>query len=157
MVKKSRKGRIRPLALCVFRRGDKIFVARGHDGHTRQTFYRPVGGAIKFGEPAAAALKREVMEELDAAVEGLRYLGALENIFRYEGKAGHEIALIFDGRFTDPDLNRDDLVLAGKDSGEILYEAMWLALDDFRGSAAPPLYPAGLLALLDGAAAADIA
>ena len=31
MTKKKKKRRIRPLALCVFQREDKIFVARGFD------------------------------------------------------------------------------------------------------------------------------
>ena len=37
MGKRKKKRRIRPLALCVFRREDKIFVARGYDSHKDQT------------------------------------------------------------------------------------------------------------------------
>lgn len=153
MTKKKKKRRIRPLALCVFRRSDKILVARGYDALKDQTFYRPIGGGIDFGERGAEAVIREVREELDAEVVDVVYLGAFENIFTYEGKMGHEIILIYDGRFNDPALNEDDARLQGEDDEELLYEASWKSLDCFRGDDAPPLYPAGLLALLDSATA----
>ncbi|MCY4062789.1 MAG: NUDIX domain-containing protein [Chloroflexi bacterium] len=149
MVKKKKKRHIRPLALCVFQRGDKIFVARGFDAHKGETFYRPIGGRIEFGEQASDAVAREVREEIDAKVADLTFLGALENIFTYEGKPHHEIVMIFDGRFTDHALNQDDVTVTGVDDGEVLYESSWKCLDFFRGDVAPPLYPTGLLELLD--------
>ncbi len=149
MAKKKKKRRIRPLALCLCRRGDKILVARGYDAVKDQTFYRPIGGGISFGERGAEAVIREVREELGAEVVDVVYLGAFENIFSYEGKAGHEIILVFDGRFTDPALNDDDALLEGADDDEMLYQASWKSLDFFRAKDAPPLYPAGLLDLLD--------
>jgi 8-oxo-dGTP pyrophosphatase MutT (NUDIX family) len=149
MAKKKNKRRIRPLALCVFRRGDKILVARGYDAAIDQTFYRPIGGGINFGERGANAVLREVKEELDADVVDIVYLGAFENIFSYEGKAGHEIIMVYDGRLTDPALNEDDALLEGEDDGETLYQASWKTFAFFRAENAPPLYPAGLLDLLD--------
>ncbi len=152
MTKKKTKRRIRPLALCVFQREDQIFVARGFDAHKRETFYRPIGGRIEFGERASDAVAREVREEIDAEVADLTYLGALENLFIYEGKPGHEIIMIFDGRFCDHAMNQDDAVVTGVDDGEVLYEGSWKRLDFFRGDGAPPLYPTGLLNLLDSRA-----
>ena len=146
--KRRKKKRIRCLALCIFRRDDKIFVARGYDSKRDQVFYRPIGGAIEFGERGGDAVAREVMEEIGAAVADLRYLGALENIFTYEGKPGHEITLIYDARFVDAALNRDDIEAQGSDDGEVLFDAMWMELDEFRGGSAT-LYPDGLLALID--------
>ena len=151
MGKKRKKKRIRPLALCVFRRGSMIFVARGYDGHKDETFYRPVGGGIEFGERGRDAVIREVREELNTEATDLTYLGALENIFSYENAPGHEIALIYDGRFTDPALNADDVCVQGRDGKKILYEAGWRPLDFFQGATAPPLYPEGLLKLLEDA------
>lgn len=153
MSKKKKKARIRPLALCVFRREDKIFVSRGYDSRKDQTFYRPIGGRIEFGERGSETVIREVREEIGAEVTDLRYLGTLENIFTFEDQPGHEIARIYDGRFTDRALNQDDLAIEGSDDGEALYEAGWKPLDFFRGDGAPPLYPAGLLALLENASA----
>ncbi len=149
MAKKKKKRRIRPLALCVFRRGDKIFVSRGYDSHKDETFYRPIGGRIEFGEQGAEAVVREVSEEIQAEVVDLSFLGSLENIFTYEGEPHHEILMIYDGRFSDPAMNRDDVTVIGADDGDILYEGSWKTLDFFRAEDAPPLYPAGLLDLLD--------
>lgn len=151
MSKKKQNKRIRPLALCVFRRGDRIFVSQGYDSRKEQTFFRPIGGKIEFGERGAEAVAREVREEIDAEVTDLAYLGALENIFTYEGKRHHEIVMIYDGRFRDPAMNQDDIRVQGIDDGDILYEATWKRLAFFRGSDAPPLYPTGLLNLLDSA------
>ncbi len=145
----KRKQRIRPLALCIFRRGEKILVARGFDKSSGETFYRPIGGKIEFGERGGQAVAREVMEELGAEVADIAYLGALESIFVYEGKPGHEIALIFDGRFVDESLNRDDALLIGEDDNEVLYEASWQRLAAFRSEDAPLLVPTGLLELID--------
>jgi len=151
MPKRKKKKRIRPLALCVFRRGDKIFVSQGYDAREDQIFFRPIGGKIEFGERAAAAVAREVQEEIGAEVADLKYLGALESIFSYEGQPCHEIVMIYDGRFRDAEMNRDDVAVQGSDEGDILYQAGWQRLDFFRSADAPPLYPAGLLELLDSA------
>ena len=116
-----------------------------------QVFYRPIGGRIEFGERGHETVIREVKEEIDADVKEVRYLGALENIFHYEGIPGHEIVLIYDGRFADPALNRDDAVVQGIDDGGILYQGAWHTVADFRHPKAPPLYPDGLLQMLQDA------
>ena len=144
----SKKDRIRPVALCVFRRGDKIFVAEGYDKKVNKISYRPIGGGIEFGEQAIDTIKREVMEEIEAEVTNLVYLGMLENIFTYEGNPGHEICLMYDGAFVDDFRNTDDYTVVGSDDGDILYNGSWKSLDFFREGHAP-LYPGGLLDLLD--------
>ena len=144
-----KKKRIRPLALCVFFREGRIFVAKGHDPQKDQTFYRPIGGGIEFGERAADTIIREIQEEIQAEVQGIEYLGTLENIFYYDGNMGHEICMIFDGTFTDPLRNDPDYVVEGNDDGEQLFVGLWKHLDFFRDQKAPPLYPDGLLELLD--------
>ena len=149
MTKKKKKPRIRPLALCLFRRDDKIFVSQGFDRVTNSTFFRPIGGKIEFGERGYETVAREVMEELKVEVTDIHYLGTLENIFEYEGNPGHEIVLIYDGRFVDDRMNDDAVHVQGEDDNQLLYEAMWKLIDDFRQPDAPPLYPDGLLDLLD--------
>ncbi|MGB1286360.1 MAG: NUDIX hydrolase, partial [Aggregatilineales bacterium] len=94
-------------------------------------------------------LAREVKEEIDADVCDLRYLGTLENIFTYNGKPGHELVMLFDGAFVDEFRNQDDYVVEGMNGERSLYIAEWKPLSFFRGDDAPPLYPNGLLALLD--------
>lgn len=138
---------IRPIAICVFRHNGRILVAEGYDPLKDQAFYRPLGGAIEFGETGAETIVRELAEELGAAVGELRYLGALENIFSYGGERGHEIVLVYDGAFADPALYERPWFDAAEDDGQP-FRAVWIALRDCAGPAAPPVYPDGLLELL---------
>jgi ADP-ribose pyrophosphatase YjhB (NUDIX family) len=144
-------GTIRPLALCVARhrdRPDHILVFEGYDPTKRQTFYRPLGGGIEFGEYARDAVLRELREELDAELTNIQYLATLENIFTYDGVPGHEIVQLFTADFADGAFyDRDDLS-AHEDTGET-FHVVWKPLADFRAGLAP-LYPDGLLTLLDG-------
>ncbi len=142
----AKKAKIRPLAICVFRRGNRIFVFEGYDSVKKQTFYRPLGGRIEFGEPAADTVKRELMEEIGQKVKKLRYLGTLENIFTYEGDPGHEIVLVFDGQFADKSIYKREVV-TGYESGNGEFKCMWKSLDFFHKGKAP-VYPDGLLDLL---------
>lgn len=142
--------KIRPLAICVFRRNGCILAAKGYDSHKQQTFYRPLGGGIEFGETSAETVVRELREEINAEVKDLRYLGRLEDIFKFNGKKGHEIVLIYDGALVDESLYMQASI-EGREDGDDdpRFTAYWMALDDFRGKKAPPLYPNGLLELLD--------
>jgi 8-oxo-dGTP pyrophosphatase MutT (NUDIX family) len=137
---------IRPIALAVPRRGDDLLVFEYHDPTKKQTFYRPLGGGIDFGETAEAAVRRELLEELGAELLEVRRLGVLENIFHGFGRDGHEIAFVFGCRLADQALYERDAV------GEVLDDAgtkvMWRALGSFDSDR--PLYPAGLADLLRG-------
>ena len=142
------KKRIRPLAICVFRHNDHILVSQGYDQVKNEYFYRPLGGGIEFGEPSAETICRELMEEIHVEVESesLRYLGAVENIFTFNGKPGHEIVLIYDGMLRAPALY-DQAIIRGKEANGEEFHAMWKAIDEF-GEGKLILYPTGLLELL---------
>ena len=140
-----REAKIRPIAICVCRHGDRILVAEGHDSRKKQTFYRPLGGTIEFGEPAADTVRREFREEIQSDLAGVRYVGTLENIFVYQGRRGHEIVLVFDGKLADRSLYQKELI-QGDEFG-VQFKAVWKRLDEFRPGM-PPVYPEGLLALL---------
>ncbi|HEX6305871.1 MAG TPA: NUDIX domain-containing protein [Anaerolineales bacterium] len=140
---------IRPVVIGLFGHADKILVFQGFDSVKDELFYRPLGGMIEFGESAQDALRREIVEELGQEVFNLRYLGALENIFVYEGEPGHEIVLVYDGEFRDASIYNEEIVEGYEhDAGRLTYQAMWKSLEEFRAKDAPPLYPDGLLDLL---------
>ena len=142
----AKKARIRPIALCVFRYDDQILVGEGYDEVKRETFYRPIGGGIEFGEYAQGAVMREVMEEIKQALTDVQYLGTLENIFVFNGKPGHEIILIYEAVFADKTVYERETI-AREDDHHNLRLTRWLPLAFFeRGEA--PLYPEGLLELL---------
>src|SRR5579872_983307 len=142
-----KRKRVRPLAICVFRNGDRILVAEGYDEIKRQTFYRPLGGGIEFGEYSWDTIAREIREELGVEVADVRYLGTMENIFVFNGQKGHEIVLIYDGAFVDGSLYQKETLTGVEDDGVSLVTAIWKSLDDFDREHAP-LYPDGLLELL---------
>ena len=142
-----KKNRIRPLAICVFRNNDRILVAEGYDPLKQQTFYRPLGGGIEFGEKSEDTVRRELKEELNAEVGEVWYLGTLENIFVFNGTPGHEIVQVYDGVLTDSGLY-DQTVIEGKEAEvDESFTAMWRSLDQF-GEGKSILYPTGLLELL---------
>ena len=87
--------RIRPIALCVFRRGDEILVFEGYDKVDEEVFFRPLGGGIEPGEHSEEAAVREIREELGSEITGLRYWGVTENIYTYNGRPGHAIAFLY--------------------------------------------------------------
>jgi len=139
------QNQIRALAVCLFRSGDKILVFEGYDPRKDQTFYRPLGGGIEFGEKSEDTVHREIKEELGEEVTGLCYLGTLENIFVFDGSAGHEIVQIYDGRLVNSGLYAQ-AELPGREDNGGQFKAMWKRLDEF--SPLTPLYPDGLLEML---------
>lgn len=139
--------RIRPIALGIFRRGDSILVLEGYDPNKRETFYRPLGGGIEFGERGEVALAREMQEETGLAIENVRYIGACENIFNYMGEMGHEIVLLYSADFTDRNIYDLEWLDCAEDE-ETPFKALWKRLDDFGKDKDGPLYPDGLMQLL---------
>jgi 8-oxo-dGTP pyrophosphatase MutT (NUDIX family) len=131
---------IRPIALGLIRNGDRILVFEGRDDVKGETFYRPLGGGIEFGERAVDAVRREFQEELAAELSGVTWLGVLENIFTVYGREGHEIVYVFEASLAEKSwYKRDDL-------GTILDEGSpvsWQPIEDFI-SERLVLYPQGL-------------
>jgi len=142
-----KKNKIRPLAICVFQNNNRILVAEGYDPVKKDTFFRPLGGGIEFGEKSEDTVRRELMEEINAEVGELWYLGTLENIFMFNGTPGHEIVRVFDGVLKDSGLY-DQTVIVGKEADiHDSFRAVWMNLDRFE-TGESILYPTGLLELL---------
>lgn len=145
---KKNKKRIRPLAICVFRKNNKILVAEGYDSVKNEIFYRPLGGGIEFGESSLETICRELMEEINVEVdrESLKFLGAVENIFYFNGNPGHEIVMIYDGALKETGLYEQAVIVGQEANGEA-GRALWKDLDEFD-SGKSILYPTGLVELL---------
>jgi len=139
---------IRPIAICVFHHAGRILAAEGYDPLKKQAFYRSLGGAIEFGEYSVATIERELSEELGAAVVDLHFLGAIENVFTYDGRTGHEIVMVYDGAFVDRSLYEQPFIEGVEDDG-LSFRAVWINLNDCADPAAPPVYPTGLLEMLN--------
>lgn len=141
--------RIRPLALAVIQHENQLFVAENYDRFKQQTFYRPLGGRIEFGEYGHQTVGRELMEEIGQPLTDIAYLGLVENLFTYGGRSGHEIVLLYTARFADPALYAPTVSLRGEDHGRLLFVASWQPFTRFT-EGDTPLYPTGLLEMLVG-------
>jgi ADP-ribose pyrophosphatase YjhB (NUDIX family) len=84
---------IEVIARAVVRRGSMVLLAQP----TGSSWFFLPGGHVEFGEPAATALRRELIEELgltDAAVGDL--LAVTETRYRDSRGDHHEVNLVFD-------------------------------------------------------------
>ncbi len=139
--------RIRVIALCVFRHGERILVFEGYDSRTGAYFYRPLGGGVEPGETTRETVVREIAEELGLQVVEVKLLGILENLFVLEGRPKHEIVFVYDGRFEDETVY-DREVLHGREANNAPIRAEWRELNSFDERYR--LVPEGLRELLQG-------
>lgn len=136
---------IRPLSLGIARRDDTIFVAKLFDPMDGDRFYRPVGGAIEFGEDSKDALVREFREELGVTIAVTEYLGTVENIFTFNEKKGHEVILLY--LITLPDGFAATGPVEGHEDDGSSFTVEWKSISTFTDGDVP-LYPDGVLTLL---------
>lgn len=115
---------IRVLALGLIRDGDRTFLSEGYDPVKQQTFYRALGGGVDFGESSYDALKREFMEELQAELTNIKYLGCIENLFTFNGKAGHELLQLYQCDFVDSKFYQLEQIEFAE--GEYKKTALWM-------------------------------
>jgi 8-oxo-dGTP pyrophosphatase MutT (NUDIX family) len=152
-------GHIRPTVICIIFRdanlamGDispdsnrEIFVFEAHNKQKDQTYYRPLGGGVEFGEYSAQALRREFREEVNSELLNVRYWHTLENIFNLEGEWGHEVDFVYVGELADKSIYDKPFIYGKEDNGQ-LFKALWKSIADFADGRTP-LYPDGLLELL---------
>ncbi|HEK9103060.1 NUDIX hydrolase [Bacillus pfraonensis] len=90
-----------------------------------ETYYRPLGGSIEFGEKSAETVIREYKEELGTQIEVIDYLGCLENMFH----GGHEIIQLYSLRFLDPSLHENEMIPVR--DGERNAYAKWIPMIAF--------------------------
>ncbi len=138
---------IRPIAICIFNHNGKILVFEDYDPSKGETFYRPLGGGIEFGEYSVETVHRELMEEIGARIKDLVYLGTLENIFTFNNTPGHEIVQVYDGVLVESGLYEQAVISGHETDVSLPMKVIWKSLDEF-GPGKSILYPDGLLELL---------
>lgn len=97
------------------------------------------GGRIEFGEPAEAALARELQEELGIAVQTGRFLGAAEHGWEDARGQRHEVNLVF--AVECPDLSASRPVT----SKESHIEFLWQPIDRLEDQRLEPSVLCSLL------------
>lgn len=133
--------KIRNIAICYIEWKDHLFVLEGHDPVKNQTFYRPLGGGIEFGELANEAAMREFQEELETEIEVIDSFQVFENIFEYNGKPGHEVVFVLTAKFNNSEFYQFK-EFVGNESGTP-FKALWVPMSDFMNGK-KILYPEGL-------------
>ncbi|MCY4111974.1 MAG: NUDIX domain-containing protein [Chloroflexi bacterium] len=141
--KRESRSRIRVVALAIIRDGPRLLVRR-YTAPNGDRYYRSLGGAVEFGEWAEQAVEREILEEIEAEIEQVRYVATVENIFERDGRIGHQIEFLFEAQLVDRSLYRAELINGTESSGKRI-EAVWLDLSEPLDG---PLYPEGLRDLL---------
>lgn len=138
---------IRLLVICLFQHNGRILVSQDYDSIKQDYFCRPLGGGIEFGERGREALVREMLEELSAEIEDLRWMGTLENLFTLEGQPGHEIVLVYDARFVDRSLYERPFLDGLEHDINKKFIAEWKSLDELEQGTVR-LVPEGLMDFL---------
>jgi len=137
---------LRSIAVGIFERDSQILCGPVHADDGTIKGWRPLGGAIHFGERAAEALAREIHEETGQAITDIRPLGVLENLFNHEGAQGHEIVFVLAAQFSNDTLyDADQLAFREGDGPEMT--AKWVSLAKARAGRMR-LFPDGLTDLL---------
>lgn len=72
---------------------DGKYVLVGKESHV--DFYTVIGGRVKFGETAEAAVLREIKEETGVSAEIDRLYSINEKFFRFDGITYHELEFLF--------------------------------------------------------------
>ena len=116
---------IRPIALGLAIKNNKVLVSEGYDKVKDQTFYRCLGGGIEFLEKSDEALKREFKEEIDVAITIKDFLGLEENIFTFNGKNGHELIFVYTVDVKDSDYKEEYTILDEENS-----YAVWMDIEN---------------------------
>lgn len=105
-----------------------------------ETFYRFPGGSVEFGETAAEAIRRELIEEFDLQAE----IGSLaclnESIVEYEGKRRHDCTILHWGSTNEALI--PNFVNHNEREG---IKLIWRTFDQLKQR---PLYPEGILDFL---------
>ena len=139
-------GRIRVVALAVIRRpGDGAVLAIRYRREGR-IYYRPPGGGVEFGEFAADAVQREMVEELGQRVRVERLLGVVENIYDDDGVQHHQIMFNWLVHFEDESLYGKPDFHIHEDNGEE-FCAHWVRVDALAREGIP-FYPEALADLI---------
>lgn len=134
--------KIRSIAICRIEHEGKLFLFEGYDPKKKETFYRPLGGGIEFGELAKDAVVREMREEMGTEIAVTGNAEVFENFYEFNGQPGHEIVFVLPAEFTDKSFY-EDRVFTGSEGGAA-FSAVWVPVSEFiEGKRI--LYPAGLV------------
>ena len=131
---------IKAKALCMFNHQDKYLLSRNYDPTKQEYFLRPIGGSIEFGETSLQAIQREILEEIKAEITEIELVKVYENLFCFDGKAGHEIIFMYQAKFVDSSFYQH-AVLEAYESDGVALDVRWFTEQELKQY---PIYPLGI-------------
>lgn len=134
---------VKAVAVAVLVDRGRLLVVELPDPVTGRTVYRPPGGEVAFGERGHETVQRAFREDFGIGLGDVRPLATLESIYRFAGRDGHELVLVYEATPADPGLWAQQRLISRR--GE--QSAIWVPVDLFRRGEAH-LLPDGLLPLL---------
>jgi ADP-ribose pyrophosphatase YjhB (NUDIX family) len=135
---------IRPISICLLRKGNRILVNRTFDSIKKDYYWRPLGGGIEFGEHSRDAIVREIREETSNELTNVHLLEIIENTFQLDGSAHHEIVFVYDAEFVNQSLYEQDEVQCYEQRTFIAY---WKTMEEIN-QLGDRLVPDGLSTLI---------
>lgn len=128
---------IRVLALALIKHRGRFLACAGYDTVKGTSHYRLLGGGVEFGESGSQALRREIKEELGAAIKTPKLLGIEENRFVFNGLPGHEIVFLYETTFSSERWYKQEYFpILDSDRG---HRAEWVSRKDLHGRKLYPL------------------
>ena len=123
------KQRIRAKAVCVVRQKGKVLLIDTHAPERPDIrVLIPVGGGIDFGEHSKDTAVRETLEEINAEVVNLRFMGVIENMFSHDEVDYHEHIFAYEGDFADKSLY-DQNEIPGVESSGWEFVCRWIDVE----------------------------
>ncbi len=126
----------------------EVLLAEHYDPGEGDTFYRPPGGGLEFGEHSSDALVREFDEEMGVTLRDLDLITTMERTFTFDGTDGHEIWFLYDATIAEDWPYERDRFTAEEPELDEEFEVVWKPLADFAGPDGDVVYPEELPELL---------
>lgn len=115
---------IEPRALLVVIDKGRVLLSKALDG----SFVRPPGGHIEFFETSAAAVRREIKEEIGSTIRSLKLEKVIENLIYFYGKKVHDIYFIYSGSIYKKSLYKKDVIIGDENGEEKRF--YWIKISD---------------------------
>jgi ADP-ribose pyrophosphatase YjhB (NUDIX family) len=103
--------RVKSKALGLIWRGKELLMEEVREPDGTHIGYRPLGGAIEFGEKSWEALDREFMEELGEDIKIKKLHSVIENIYEWGGAPGHEILFLYEADLLQKSTYDEEMVV----------------------------------------------
>ena len=139
------RGHIKAKAFAVIVNEERshLLVFEEHDSRRDLTFHRLLGGHIEFGERSRDTVVREISEEIGLDLAEPRLIGVLESIFVCEGRPGHEVVFVYEGRVDRLDsIPREGMAMLDEPQTTVVWRDLRNPPRDV------PLFPEGLAELM---------